>query len=133
VHTKGFAGLAAQIRAEATDFLISRSIEAAKDGHIGIVNALITAGVSLNMQDEVSKSALMHASKKGDSATVNALISAGADLDLTDEVQRSALMRATEKGDAINVSALFNAGANLNLQDDAGGKAWPLRYRQGTA
>jgi ankyrin repeat protein len=76
-----------------------------------IVEALISAGADLNIQNKDGYTALMTATFYHNQETVDALISAGADLNIQDEDGETALMLATKESNYSTADALILAGA----------------------
>jgi ankyrin repeat protein len=101
-------------------------IEAATEGNLKRVNALIVAGANLNHRDKWHKTALMWAADGGNTQVVEALIEARADVNAQDKWRKTALMWAAQNGHIEVIEALIKAEANLNLQNQYGRTALML-------
>jgi ankyrin repeat protein len=100
--------------------------EAAREGRVGDVKALLKAGANPNVPDEFSFTALRNAANNGHAEAVRALLEGGANPNIQDRAGTTALvyaasMRQIRYHDIVR--ALLKAGANPNLQDIAGGTA----------
>ncbi len=98
-------------------------------GYAATVDALITAGANVNLQDEKGKTMLMYLImyvKRDSLAIVDKLLEAGTDVNLQDANGKTALMYAanyfTIDPPSI-VSKLIEAGTNVNLRDKEGDTA----------
>ncbi len=85
--------------------------------NMDVVDALIDAGVNLNLQDKNAFTPLTRAIEQKNIEAVNALIIAGANLNLLDNYGRTPLIYAIILENIEAVNALINAGADLNLID----------------
>jgi ankyrin repeat protein len=94
--------------------LDAQLVEAAQDGHLTTVSALITAGANVNAVDEFGYTALINAAQNGHTATVSALITGGADINAVNQNGVTALMYAAQDGHTTTVQALITAGANVD-------------------
>ena len=88
-------------------------INTVKSGQIDKIRALIAAGASIDVKDNLGRTALQWASYAGHIDCVNALIAAGASIDLKDNSGWTALMCASDTGKIDCVNALIAAGANI--------------------
>src|SRR3990167_5107624 len=95
-------------------------IDAASNGYLGVVKALIVAGADVNCQDIYRLSALMWAAVYGHLDVVKALIAAGANVNLRMSGGVTALMMAASRGYLEIVKILIAAGADVMLQDKYG-------------
>ncbi len=86
-------------------------LQAAADGDLAAVRALIGAGVDLETRDAAGRTALMRAAHGGHTAVVQALWAAGADTEVRDARNWSALMIAAHEGRLPSVRVLAHAGA----------------------
>ncbi len=90
-------------------------IDAAINGKLKIMQALIASGANINAKNKYDNTALTMAAKKGNLEIVQALIAAGADLDAKNATHgETALMEATKEGNLEIVQALIAAGADVN-------------------
>ena len=108
-------------------------IIASLNGHLDVVQALMSAGADLNVQGQHERTALSFASEEGHLEVVKALVTAGAELNLQDKGGMTALILGSTKGHQDIVKALVAAGAELNLQDKYGDTAWSDRTGQTAA
>ena len=91
---------------------------ATRAGDITEVERLLSAGVDVNVQDEMSETALMYASSVGNAEIVSLLLAAGATVDFQTDFGETALMRASSMGNAEIVSLLLAASAAVNQTND---------------
>ncbi|KAI9040760.1 ankyrin repeat domain-containing protein [Aspergillus affinis] len=93
-------------------------MQAASNGHGGVVRRLLAAGAKVDARDTSGQTALILASKVGSDAAVGCLLGAGADPDVQDwRDGRTALSRAAEKGHEGTVEILLNGNAAVDLVD----------------
>ncbi|XP_019635510.1 PREDICTED: serine/threonine-protein phosphatase 6 regulatory ankyrin repeat subunit B-like [Branchiostoma belcheri] len=90
---------------------------AARNGHHGIISAMLKAGEGVNTRDSMERTALHEASVNGHLETVQALLVAGADVNVRDMTQTTPLHDAATKGHHETVRALLVAFADVNAQD----------------
>ena len=93
-------------------------LDAARNGHTEIANALINARADLDVKDNVGKTPLNWAAEKGHTEIANALINAA-------ELNKK-LLDAARNGRTEIANALINAGANVNTQGES--RRTPLHY-----
>ncbi len=94
----------------------SALIAAAQLGHDGVVRQLLAAGASLDLDNNLHRTAVIESIVLGDGgkrhqATLEALIKAGANLQLTDRAGNTPLALARQRGYAAMVRMLETAGA----------------------
>src|SRR3990167_5949403 len=106
-------------------------IDAASNGYLGVVKALIVAGADVNCQDIYRLSALMFAAVYGHLDVVKVLIAAGADVNCQDKNGETVLMWAVVGGHLDVVKALIAAGANVNLRMSGGVTALMMAASRG--
>lgn len=94
-------------------------IEAARNNHAAIVQALITAGADLNLQNMEGRTALIEAICFGHSEIALALIRSGANLNLQDSNGFTAL----------NWARNYWLSEIVQILSDAGAKECPRPYR----
>ncbi len=87
--------------------------EAAKRGHLAMVQALVEGGGDVNISDLTGSTPLAYAAQKGHADVVKYLISKGAKVNVKDAKGDTPLARAVELGNADAVSALVEAQADL--------------------
>jgi ankyrin repeat protein len=92
-------------------------MHAAMGGHMGCVEALISAGANTNAKDWDGWTALMHASMAGQADIMKVLITAGADINSTSRIGGTALMSAASMGLIDCLQLLVDAGADINIVD----------------
>lgn len=107
-------------------------IDAVKEDHIGVFNALIKQGADANLTDEKGCTALHYAAQRNDLFYIRHLVSAGADVNAENNDQQTPLCLlfknmwfypVTEAADI-----LVSAGADVNVADKDG--KTPLMYAQ---
>ena len=91
--------------------LSSDLCQAAKQGDITTVKALLSKGVDVNAKDKDGATALMCAAKEGQTETIEALLAKGADVNAKSEDGVTALILAAMKGYTEIVRLLKQAGA----------------------
>lgn len=107
-------------------------IDAAHEGDLSRVRALLAAGADVNSKSEDrGATALTYASSAGHVEMVRALIDAGANLNAKEDNGMTALMWASFAGRAEVVRVLIEAGANLNAKDNHGSTALTLASESG--
>ncbi|ETS04314.1 ankyrin, partial [Trichoderma reesei RUT C-30] len=74
-------------------------IAATKAGHIGIVDMLSKAGISMDKRDELGQTALFHAVRRHDKPLIDLLIDRGVDKGASDHQDKTAWVLAIEEGD----------------------------------
>src|SRR5512135_2845418 len=75
-------------------------VEAADDGRLAAVRALLAKGADPNAADKYGTTALMHACESPDPVLAQVLMNAGADVNRVDSGGWTALMTAAEAGNA---------------------------------
>jgi ankyrin repeat protein len=94
---------------------------AARTGHGGILNLLLTAGASINMQSEDrGNTALMDAAAGGNLQIVEDLLALGADVSIKSKNGQSALIISVGKNDLSISKLLLDAGGDPDDQDKLG-------------
>ena len=95
---------------------------AASEGHVSIVSALIAAGASVNVQEDDfrRKTPLHKAAGRGHVSVVSMLIAAGAGVNLKDKYDDTPLHTAAHGGKVSIISALIAAGADVNAKGTSG-------------
>jgi len=88
---------------------------AAGNGHLEIVNALLTNGASVDIARWNGVTALMIAAGKGDLEIVEALLGKGASVNAACDDGETALYIAAQKGDLEIVEALLGKGASVDV------------------
>ena len=90
--------------------------QAVRDGDIGTLSHLLTAGADINAQDQHGQTALMIAAQAGLADVVTFLVGQGAALNHTAKYGLSALMLAVIGGHVAIVRTLVRAGADSSLR-----------------
>jgi ankyrin repeat protein len=91
--------------------------EAARNGSMDIVEALLADGADTNKANKDRATALMYAAEYGHTEIVEALIAGGADINKANKDGSTALMYAARDGRTEIVKALILKGANVDLTD----------------
>ncbi|XP_035661609.1 GA-binding protein subunit beta-2-like [Branchiostoma floridae] len=95
--------------------------EAARNGHTGTVQALLTAGAPVDSRSTAEHTPLDFAAEKGHTGTVTALLAAGADINARDYDSSTPLHKAAENGHPDCVRVLLRAGANTVIKGNIDG------------
>jgi serine/threonine-protein phosphatase 6 regulatory ankyrin repeat subunit B len=93
---------------------------AARNGHKGICDLLITRGCKADMQSKYGSTALMFAADNGHEGVCDLLITRGCKLDMQDKDGWTALMKAAENGHIPIMISLIEAGCNHSLKNKEG-------------
>jgi hypothetical protein len=101
-------------------------IQAAAEGRIGDVNALLASGADPSAYDDHRITGLLLASQNGFLDVVEALLRAGASVDAADDRGMTALMLACRDGREEVVARLLAAGADPRRTDAKGNSALTL-------
>ncbi len=94
--------------------------DAARSGHLPMLQEFIAAGYDLNSRDGKGYTALILAAYHGQPEAVNLLLRAGADACAEDARGNTALMGAIFKGELSIARTLVNSGCNPNQRNAAG-------------
>ncbi|XP_049944395.1 ankyrin repeat domain-containing protein 65-like [Schistocerca serialis cubense] len=98
-----------------------RLIEAAKEGAVEEVRALLAAGADVGARDEeFGETALHWAAWRGHAAVVRLLLSAASDHNARDQGGQTPLHWAAQSGHAEAAAALLQAGADMGARTDKG-------------
>ena len=106
-------------------------IDAARDGDLAAVRALLAQGAGVNATEGDGTSALHWASYRDDIETVGLLLDAGADVNAANDLGATPLWAAGQNGSAVMVRRLLAAGANPNLTLLAGETPLMVAARSG--
>ena len=106
-------------------------VDAARDGDIAAVRALLAQGADVDAAEADGTSALHWASYRDDVETVGLLLDAGADVDVTNDLGATPLWTAGQNGSAAMVRRLLAAGANPDLAFLAGETPLMVAARSG--
>jgi cytohesin len=104
--------------------------QAAQQGDVKKVRALVRAGVDVNAKKPYESPALWHAADQGHLKVVEELLRAGARPNLTGEYGSAPLHKAAEGGHAATARALIAAGADVSADYD---RCMPEEYEGWTA
>jgi ankyrin repeat protein len=108
---------------------------ATREGHVGVVEALLKAGCNPDIQDEDCATPLILASQNGHVKAVRVLIEKGALIEAVDEDGLTALMIASkncsENGHAEAMRVLIEKGANIEAVNEDGFTALMLASQEG--
>ncbi len=105
--------------------------QAAVDGDVDQVKALLDKGEKLNDLNKLGWTPLMAASSKGQQAVVELLISRKADVNVKDKRARTALFLAAEAGHKAIVELLISKGAEINVTSATGENALTIARKGG--
>jgi ankyrin repeat protein len=94
--------------------------DAAKDGDIAALTALLDGGANPNARDESGLTPLYLATFLGHADTITILLKAGADPNARDESGWTSLHIAAIGSDADIIAALLDGGADPNARDESG-------------
>lgn len=89
-------------------------MEAAEDGNLKEVKALIKARANVNAVDDFKETALMKAAEGEHLEVMKVLIEASADVNAVDNFKETALMQAAEEEHLGVIKVLIEAGADVN-------------------
>lgn len=95
-------------------------IATCKNGHVDIVDLVLSRGARVNLQNKIGWSALMVASRCGHGDVVKLLIDKDAEVNMQDDEGMSALMIVSLSGLSDIVKLLIDKGADVNIQDNIG-------------
>ncbi|XP_049769455.1 serine/threonine-protein phosphatase 6 regulatory ankyrin repeat subunit C-like [Schistocerca cancellata] len=104
--------------------------EAAKEGAVEEVRALLAAGADVGARGGVGETALHWAARRGDAAVVRLLLSAASDPNARDRVGRTPLHLAAYRGHTEAAAALLQAGADRGVRTDKGNTALDIARQQ---
>ncbi len=134
-------GLAAEVKLEASDVYASsnstktlneRLLEAARDGHVDEVEALLHDGAKVDARTDTFETPIIIATSTGQVQIVQILLRAGADVNTKEGANgETALMYAALRGNIPLVRVLLDAKARVNLKDDVGRTALHFAARDG--
>ena len=98
----------------------NRLVNAAGDGNVAEVQALLAAGADVDARATFGAMALTHAALLGHYRVAQILLEAGANIDATNRDGETALDLATRRGHIDIVRVLLNAGADVNKKTNRG-------------
>ncbi|XP_047100853.1 protein VAPYRIN-like [Schistocerca piceifrons] len=98
----------------------SRLIQAAKQGAVGEMQALLATGADVGARDSEGMAALHWAAVEGRVEAVRCLLEGGAEVDARSNDQNTPLHTATRYGHAAVVRLLVAASADLNARNEDG-------------
>jgi ankyrin repeat protein len=94
--------------------------EAANNGHVAAIAALLKAGARVDGADSFAYTPLMNAAFNGHTAAIDALLAAGADVNHANRHGNTALHLALMWGKVAAAHTLLEAGARADMRDDQG-------------
>ena len=107
-------------------------LNAARDGDLAKVMAMLALGVDVNVRTESNGyTPLIWASAQGHAEVVHTLLGGKADVNAQAKDLQTALMKACEKGHLEVVAPLLGAGADVNARTEQGITALNLALRSG--
>jgi beta-lactamase regulating signal transducer with metallopeptidase domain/ankyrin repeat protein len=122
----------ASTRINATSRALGRAlVEAATEGDIGEVSALLNAGVDVNAVVRGDGTALLIAAREGDRELVRLLLDRGADVNLGVSGDGNPLIMAAREGYLEIVRMLVASGADVNAGVRGDGNALIMAAREG--
>lgn len=95
-------------------------IEAAQNGDVNTVKALLDAGGNVNLKDETGRTLLMYAALRNHKEVAQALLDKGADANARSKTGETALSFAAREGHPEIARALLAKGADVNAEDSSG-------------
>jgi hypothetical protein len=104
-------------------------LQAATDGDIGRVKALVEHGAKVNAQDTNFQTPLILAAEQGHVDVMRFLIHHGAAIEARDRYGNTPLLQATDEGQVQAVQLLLECGANVHARNDYGSNALWLTGR----
>jgi len=126
-------GPAAFDRAYSQDKPTKSIHQAAVDGDVAQVTALLGKGEDVNLQNRMGWTPLMAAVSNRQQAVAELLISKGANLNVKDKRAQTALFMAAEKGQKEVVELLVTKGADVNVTTATGDNALTIARKGGNA
>ena len=99
------------------------ALNAARAGHLEVLETLLRAGAELEATDKDGVTALMWASAKGHAGCAKALLDWGADIDAVSANGNTALIMAAMYGQLACAKLLLEAGANRSKKNADGNSA----------
>jgi len=122
----------ASTRLNVTSRALGRAlVEAATEGDIGEVSALLNAGVDVNAVVRGDGTALLIAAREGDRELVRLLLDRGADADLGVSGDGNPLIMAAREGYLEIVRMLMDSGADVNAAVEGDGNPLIMAAREG--
>jgi uncharacterized protein len=100
----------------------SSLLQAAYDGDVERVAALIRSGANVNEANEFGATPMSEAAKRGDTAVLKLLLQAGADPESANDEGETALMLVARTGDVEAAKLLLKAGARVDTREKWGGQ-----------
>jgi ankyrin repeat protein len=97
-----------------------RLVEAAKDGVLDEINAIIGSGYDIDCRLKYGSSALIIAASRGHDSVVRTLLTAGARVNRRNHFGITALLEAADRGHLAVICSLLEAGADVNLTHNNG-------------
>jgi len=114
-----FALVGTAVQAEDDNFTFTQPlVEAADNGDVATVGALLTQGTSPDIRAQFGVTGLMRAVYRGHETVAKLLLQAGADVNAVDQGGATALHIASRQGRVALVHLLLEAHADVNATDD---------------
>ncbi len=95
-------------------------VEAAQNGDVNAVRALLDAGGNVNLKDDAGRTLLMYAALKNQKEVVQVLLDKGADVNARNTTGETALSLTAREGHPEIARALLAKGADVNAEDSSG-------------
>jgi len=119
----------AQRTAPSREQLNAALLQAATEGNLSRVHALLKRGAQVNAQDAFYRTPLILAAEQGHVAIMRFLLDHGAAMEARDRDGNTPLLQATDEGQVEAVRILLHRGANVFAKNDFGSDALWLTGR----
>lgn len=112
-------------------FCSSKRVAIYNDSKSELLEAFISSGANLDIQDEHGSTAMQHVIAEHNDRSFEMLIKAKADLNIKDNEDRSAMHYAVNHRNYRAIQSLMNAGIDISIQNDEGYTATHLAIEEG--